>query len=316
MNLQTMDYFIVLAHELSFTHAAQRLSVTQQTLSAHISNLEKELGVSLFKRTSPLKLTYPGEVFLGYAKRIHNEKQYLDQEFKDMSGEVAGRIRLGIATTRGYIIMPSVLQEFRTVYPQVSVEMHEGQNFEVLESLKTGDLDMVVAHIPGVEPSLQMYELYHDEIVLCVSQNLLEQHYGEGALEALDKLKQTHSLAWVEKCPFLLVNKRDVSGEIAREFIERSDIRPRVAVVSRNAQTLLSLAEKGVGISFSPAELVQKVYPDRTQYKLHIVRLGDFARYSVHAAWKKSRKVWSAQKALLSILNRHQQDTAIDRTFV
>ena len=67
MNFSSMDYFITVARERSFSRAAERLHITQQTLSAHIAGLEKELGTKLLVRSIPLELTYAGEVFLGYA---------------------------------------------------------------------------------------------------------------------------------------------------------------------------------------------------------------------------------------------------------
>ena len=70
MNFQTMDYFVAVAEEKSFTKAAERLSVTQQTLSANIAAAEKELGSKLLERTVPLSLTFAGEEFLRYARRF------------------------------------------------------------------------------------------------------------------------------------------------------------------------------------------------------------------------------------------------------
>lgn len=67
MNFLSMDYFIMVAKERSFTKAAKRLGITQQTLSAHIASLEREVGCDLFVRHVPLELTYAGETFLRYA---------------------------------------------------------------------------------------------------------------------------------------------------------------------------------------------------------------------------------------------------------
>ena len=64
MNFSSMEYFIALAEERSFTRAAQRLMVTQQTLSAHIAGIERELGVRLVNRKVPLTLTYAGDGLL------------------------------------------------------------------------------------------------------------------------------------------------------------------------------------------------------------------------------------------------------------
>lgn len=77
MNFSSMDYFVMAAQEKNFTHAAERLHITQQTLSTHIANLEKELGSRLFVRSTPLELTYAGQVFLAYAADFRRKRQTL-----------------------------------------------------------------------------------------------------------------------------------------------------------------------------------------------------------------------------------------------
>ena len=85
MNFASMDYFIMVAREKSFTKAAQRLYITQQTLSAHIASIEKELGCSLFVRHVPLELTYAGQVFLKYALDFQKRHRSMEQEFNDIA---------------------------------------------------------------------------------------------------------------------------------------------------------------------------------------------------------------------------------------
>ena len=78
MNLVTMDYFVALAEEKSFTRAAERLHVTQQTLSAHIAQTERELGSRLVNRKVPLTLTFAGERFLEYARSFQATRRVMD----------------------------------------------------------------------------------------------------------------------------------------------------------------------------------------------------------------------------------------------
>ena len=101
MNFSTMDYFVALAEEKSFTKAAERLSGTQQTLSAHIAGVEAELGVRLVNRKVPLTLTYAGDVFLGYARRFQALRRTMGQEFLDISRDERGLLGGGVASTRG-----------------------------------------------------------------------------------------------------------------------------------------------------------------------------------------------------------------------
>ena len=70
MNFHSLDYFLVLAREKNFTRAAEALHITQQSLSSHIANLERELNCTLVVRRTPLELTYAGRTFLRYAESI------------------------------------------------------------------------------------------------------------------------------------------------------------------------------------------------------------------------------------------------------
>ena len=70
MNFHSLDYFLVLAREKNFTRAAEALHITQQSLSSHIANLERELNCTLLVRRTPLELTYAGRTFLRYAESI------------------------------------------------------------------------------------------------------------------------------------------------------------------------------------------------------------------------------------------------------
>ena len=70
--------------ERSFSRAAERLHITQQTLSAHIAKLEGELGAKLLVRSIPLELTYAGEVFLEYALDFQRRASSLEREFQDI----------------------------------------------------------------------------------------------------------------------------------------------------------------------------------------------------------------------------------------
>ena len=83
MNFKSIDYFLTVARERSFTKAAAQHHITQQTISADIAILERELGQVLFLRKVPLQLTYAGEVFLRYAQEFHRSYTALIQEFQD-----------------------------------------------------------------------------------------------------------------------------------------------------------------------------------------------------------------------------------------
>ena len=89
MNFRNLQYFLRAAEEKNITRAAQKLYISQQSLSGHIAKLEEELGVSLFERGGELKLTYAGERLYLLAQRICS----LEQEILRETGEISDRRR-------------------------------------------------------------------------------------------------------------------------------------------------------------------------------------------------------------------------------
>lgn len=302
MNLATMDYFCALADELSFTHAASRLHVTQQTLSAHIAQLEKELGVRLVNRTVPLSLTYAGTVFLGYAQRFQAERRALEQEFADIAGDERGLLAVGIGSTRGHLMLPQAIASFRRQRPGVDVRIEEGENEEIIESLRTGRIDMAVATVPSGMVGIEVRPLRSEQVVLLVSHELLRAQYGEMADTVALEASQAHDLRPLADCPFLMLGRNDQEGDISRRLVARSGIDAHVAVLSENSETLVELATQGVGACFVEMGVVRATLGEQRMKDMCVVDLGPEARIDVQVAWRSSGHVWSVIQAFADLL--------------
>lgn len=84
MNFLNLYYFRVAAEELSFTNAAKRLFISQQSLSNHISRLENEFGVILFNRTQPITLTEAGKSLYASSKVLLHQKEQIEKSMQDI----------------------------------------------------------------------------------------------------------------------------------------------------------------------------------------------------------------------------------------
>ena len=101
MNFQHLKYFLTVAEELNITRAAERLYISQQSLSNHIANLERELDVKLFTRSPKLSLTYAGGLLVDTATEILDlHRQYLSK-VGDINKQYVGALRVGISHTCG-----------------------------------------------------------------------------------------------------------------------------------------------------------------------------------------------------------------------
>ena len=112
MNFLTMEYFLSIAEHRNITKAAAELHITQQTLSAHLTALEKELDTKLFIRSSPMELTHVGTVFLKHAAIIFENYQSMWNEFNDLTNNQRGKLMVGIDFTRSRTLMPQVISAF------------------------------------------------------------------------------------------------------------------------------------------------------------------------------------------------------------
>lgn len=297
-----MEYFIALAEERSFTRAAQRLMVTQQTLSAHVAGIERELGVRLVNRKVPLTLTYAGEVLLTYARRFETDRRAMEQEFADIAGDAQGLLAVGIASTRGRLLMPRAISVFRERKPGVRVRIDEAENEELVEALREGRVDMAVATVPSSASGLEVRLLRTEQIVLLASWTLLRTLYGEHCEAVVDEVSRTGSLAPLKGCPFLLLGRHDEPGDLSRRLLEQAGLETEATVLSSNSETLVELAMRHVGATFVPIDLAQAMVGSGETRAMCVMDLGPSARIDIHVAWRSSSHVWSVIEDFADLL--------------
>ena len=109
MNFLNIEYFLVAAKELNFSKAAEKLYISPQSLSTHIAKLENELGVDLFHRDHPMRLTYAGEILAKSGQEILDRKNQTVDELRDIADSKKGKLSIGISHTRGMVFLPLVL---------------------------------------------------------------------------------------------------------------------------------------------------------------------------------------------------------------
>ena len=126
MNLRSLEYFLVVAEEMNFTKAAERLFLSQQALSSHIKRLETEYDAVLFHRKPVLGLTQKGYELRYWAERILNAEKNLRANLYDIGTNCRGRLRVGIARLRAFRMMPEIMDRYRSLYPNVAFEVVDG----------------------------------------------------------------------------------------------------------------------------------------------------------------------------------------------
>ncbi len=310
VNFQTMDYFVAVAEERSFTRAAERLHVTQQTLSAHIANTERELGVRLLYRKVPLGLTAAGERFLVYARGFQASQRTMEQEFRDIAGDRRGTLAVGIAGTRGLLHMPDAISAFAKTHPGIDVHLREGENDELLGYLRTQTVDMVVASVPEGERGLEVRPLYTERVAMLATEGLLAARLGAGHARVTERLARTGDLSLVEGLPLLVLGRADRTSDPARRAFERQGVTPWERVKSKNAQTLAELAARGVGACFVPEGLARRAAEAHPEAGLAVIPMPQEMDLSISVAWRSGEHTWSVVEDFAGLLASQLGDAA------
>jgi len=170
MELRHLRYFVALAGSLNFTRAAQRVHVTQSTLSHQIRQLEEEIGQPLFDRVGKrVYLTEAGDTFLAYAARALREVDQGLGELKARDTPMSGVVRVGATHTFNQGFIPSCVARFLTRNPTVRVLAEELPADLIVNRLSAGQLDLGVAYRPELPGGLRFEPLFNEELVLAVA---------------------------------------------------------------------------------------------------------------------------------------------------
>ena len=300
MNFTSLSYFETLAHEGSFTRAAQRLHITQQSLSTSIAKLEAELDCQLVVRHVPLELTYAGEVLLRYAASFREGYAAMQQEFCDISQNQRGVLRVGVTYTRGRTILPHIIPPFQERFPAIRIDLVEDTNDALRHKVVDGDVDLAIASFPDNIPGVTLHDFYREEVVMLVSRTLFSSLYGESADKRVRRFEGGDYSA-IEGCPLVLNSIDDIGGHIERSLLKRAGIsQPRIMATSSNVETLLALCLQEVGACFCPEILARSALTEDQFSSLLLLRLGETARYRIRFGFLERSYQWSIIDAFMT----------------
>ncbi|BAL01610.1 putative LysR family transcriptional regulator [Oscillibacter valericigenes Sjm18-20] len=271
MNFLNLHYFCVAAEELSFTKAAMRLFISQQSLSNHISRLEAEYGVVLFNRTQPLTLTEAGECLYRNSQILLNQKNQTEKALQDIRDFHSGDLTIGTSTSRGTIMLPDVLPEFNREFPQINLHLVEGTTKQINQALYEGRTDVNIGFAIN-DPVNICEELLHTEHLVCaVPVPYLDTYLRqEGVLPRPGTPQNFRTFA---SCPFLKMSHDAWLGGIFERCCQEHNVSPKVVLETTSMSTLVSLCTVGLGAIVLPEIFISRrmVFWNRSDWRESVV---------------------------------------------
>lgn len=235
--------FTVVAEELHFRRASQRLGIVQPALSRQIQQLEERLGVALFSRLGRgVSLTASGRMFLLRARAILTEMDEAAAEARRVGSGHEGFVRIGFIHSSTYGIMPGIIRRFRERYPAVALDLHEMPIDEQVAALLEGTIDVGILRPPLADPRLTSRTLASERFVVA----LPDGH--PLAREASVPLRAIASETFI----FFTQERSPLFHETINAMCRKEGFEPCVEQHATQIHTMLGLVAAGIGIAIVP----------------------------------------------------------------
>ena len=163
MNIQDLRYVVALAEHGHFGRAASACNIAQSTLSTQIKNLESQLGVTLFERTTKsVSVTAIGAEIVGRARQVLAEVDAIMSVGQHTSGPLSGGFSLGVIPTLGPYVLPWLVPALNKAYPALQLVLREDLTAPLLERLGSHRLDAALVALPVPDDRLETLPLFDE----------------------------------------------------------------------------------------------------------------------------------------------------------
>ena len=191
MDFKQLEAFVYVVKLKSFSKAAQRIYLTQPTISAHINSLEKELDTKLIERgTKYVYPTKPGSILYQYAVKMLNLRDDACCSVKNYNKELKGSLTICASTVPSQYILPKIISAFREEYPNVTFNIQRQDSEQVVESISKGLADIGFCGTDTHSPECVFESFTEDHLVIITPNNERFRQIQSGGGMKADFLKK------------------------------------------------------------------------------------------------------------------------------
>lgn len=299
MNLKELNYILTVAEERNLSKAAEKLYITQPSLSRIIMKTEVSLGVKIFDRTkSPLVVTFAGELFIKTAKQMLTLESKLYQEMREIANLKKGRVTIGIMQFEEKYYLPQVLSHFYTKYPGIEVKIIADTSAG-LESLIINDtVDFAIAIKPISTSNIAYQEIYATKILLALpTSHPLAVNYQ---LPVNKNSYPMINLECLKDENFVVLKPGRQMRNITFDICQKAGFTPKIALEVDSFDTANAFAVAGYGPTFILEPMIR--YYVEEQQAAYFTIAGQNLTQTVVFAYKEDKPLSNASKAFLDII--------------
>lgn len=238
--LRQLEYLVAVGEYGSVTEAAERVNVSAPSVSAAISQLEKEFGINLFVRRHAhgLSLTQAGSTFVEQARQILSEAAKLNALSNELTGQVRGPLHVACLVTFAQAVIPALRRAFSDEYPDVDFFQYERDQARILEGLRMARFDLALSYDLDIPADIEFHEL----AVLPPYAVLHEDHPLAG--------RRTVTIEDLAPHPMILLDLPHSSAYFLSLFRE-AGVTPRIVERTRDMSVMRAMVANRFGYSIA-----------------------------------------------------------------
>ena len=304
-----MEYVYAVYKEKSFSKAAEKLYISQPSLSANVKREEKNVGYPIFDRsTKPLGLTEPGKRYIETVEKILQMKAEYAEYIDDLGELKTGKLVLGGSSLYSSWVLPSLMGEFLKKYPKVQLELVEETTANLQKMLQSGEVDLMLDNCELDETVFDRLMFCKEYLILAVPKHMeVNRELGEYQIKIENIRDQSFlqddvpavDLKMFSNEAFILLKPENDTRVRAMELCNQGGFQPKIMFELDQQMTSYNITCSGMGISFISDTLISKV-PESTDviyYKLD----GEWSSRNLYFYWKKNTYFSKVMRAFLDL---------------
>lgn len=304
MEFRQFRYLLKIAEEGSISQAAQKLYVSQPSLSQLLTSVEKKIGAQIFDRsTSPLHPTLIGTLYLQTAQQILDLAKEFRHEADDMLNVRTGHVKAGSSPFRTTHLLAPFLPTFQKNYPGIEVSLYEDTTLGLEQAVLHGIADFAVSLLPVDEKVFDYAPLFDEEVWLVLPPThpaVQKYHLVAGNCEALPECP----LDVLQNTPLVLMQKEQKMHAMALSLCQAAGFTPKVQLETRSMGAALAMAGAGIGATLLPNTPIQRTHPQPAPC---YARLPQRPLRHVVIIWRRNRYLSRAARLFIEELRSYVQ---------
>lgn len=276
MELRQLRHFVVLAEELHFGRASERLFISQPALSTSISRLESEFEIRLFDRDNKtVRITLAGELMLSYARELINHADRTKSFSRSLALGKSGRIEVGFSGLALSVEVQRYIKRCRRDNPDIEIALREVTSQKQLELLRAGRLDASLVILPVPPVDLECVRLFEDQFVACIPEG-----------HALSKCASI-DVGRLRDEPFVLQSRESAPSvfDMLVGLCVTAGFYPNVAIESSHTLSTVNMVARGVGVAL----VLQSLSKARVKGVVFVPLEQELSRHFAYFLWNAAR---------------------------